>query len=80
MLPTRGDGLLPTAEAGRMVGVTPATIRKWRQRGHITPDGLDERNRPLYRRETVRAAERKVRENGLRVSGVDPRSLRSRAA
>lgn len=80
MLPTRGDGLLTTPQAARLVGVTAATVRKWRQRGRILPDGLDEHGRPLYRRETARAAERTVRDNGLRASGVDPRTLRRGAA
>jgi DNA-binding transcriptional MerR regulator len=80
MRPTRGDGYLTTALAAQMVGVTPATIRKWKQRGWLSPQGLDERNRPLYARQAVRAAERQVRENGLRTSGIDPRALRRRTA
>ncbi len=80
MLPSRGDGLLTTPEAARLVGVSPATIRSWRQRGWLVPQGLDERYRPLHTREAVRAAERRVRENGLGTSGIDPRLLRGRAA
>lgn len=76
MLPGRGDGLLTTAEAARKVGVDRSTISKWRERGNIYPDGLDERKRPLYRPETVEAAEARVRENGLAASGIDPRRLR----
>lgn len=79
MRPTRGDGLLTTPQAAQMVGVSPATIRSWRHRGWIQPHGLDERNRPLYTRENVREAERTVRQNGLRTSGVDPRRLRNAA-
>ena len=79
MRPTRGDGLLTTAQAAKRVGVDPGTIRKWKERGHISPDGLDERGRALYRPQTVTAAERKVRENGLRASGVDPRRTRKSA-
>lgn len=40
--------------------------------------GLDEKNRPLHTREAVRAAERRVRANGIEASGIDPRQLRSR--
>ena len=80
MRPCRGDRFITTAEAARMVGVSKATIRKWRSRGWLTAQGLDERNRPLHTREAVRAAERRVRENGLRESGIDPRQLRHRAA
>ena len=78
MRPGRGDGLLTTAEAARLIGVTSATIRSWRNRGHLVSQGLDERNRPLHTREAVRAAERKVRDNGLQNSGIDPRQLRGR--
>lgn len=80
MRPGRGDGLLTTAEAAKLVGVQPVTIRQWRNRGHLAAQGLDERNRPLHTREAVRAAERKVRENGLQASGIDPRQLRQRPA
>ena len=80
VLPERGDGLLNTARAARLVGVDPSTLSKWRERGHITPDGLDERGRPLYRRDTVLAAEQEVRERGIATSGIDPRRLRRRAA
>lgn len=80
MHPTRGDGFLTTTEAARMVKVTPATIRKWRQRGWLTPQGLDERGRPLHTREAVTAAERRVTENGLTASGINPRQLRRKAA
>jgi hypothetical protein len=62
-----------------MLGRAPGTVYSWASRGRIHPDGLDERGRPLYRRETARAAERQVRQNGIDASGVDPRTrLRSR--
>jgi DNA-binding transcriptional MerR regulator len=79
MTPTRGDGLLTTPQAARMVGVNPATIRSWRKRGWLQRQGLDERGHPLHTRQAVRDAERLVRENGLRTSGVDPRALRQSA-
>jgi transposase-like protein len=79
MRPRRGDGLLTTAEAARLVGVQPVTIRQWRNRGHLVAQGLDEQNRPLHTREAVRAAEKRVRENGLQASGIDPRQLRGRS-
>lgn len=80
MRPGRGDGLLSTAEAARLVGVQPVTIRQWRNRGHLVAQGLDERDRPLHTREAVRAAEAKVRRNGIEASGIDPRQLRNRPA
>lgn len=73
---TRAHGMLTTAEAAQMVGVSPVTIRQWRNRGWLDKQGLDERGYPLHTREAVRAAERRVRENGLAASGIDPRRLR----
>src|ERR1039458_2295726 len=61
VLPTRGDGLLSTPQAARLVGVSPSTFRVWRYRGHVTPTGLDERGRPLYSREEARAGERRLK-------------------
>jgi len=78
MLPTRGDGLLGTPAAAQLVGVQPVTIRSWRRKGWLVPQGLDERGYPLHTREAVRAAERTARANGLRTSGIDPRQLRGR--
>ena len=78
MLPSRGDGFLTTAESARLVGVQPVTIRQWRKRGWLLPQGLDERGYPLHSRQAVRDAERNVRERGLEASGVDPRQLRGR--
>ncbi|MFF4015334.1 helix-turn-helix domain-containing protein [Streptomyces sp. NPDC001843] len=43
--------------AATEAGVTPATIRKWVQRGHLRPAGTQGR-RQLYRLEDVFAAER----------------------
>lgn len=78
MRPGRGDGFLRTDEAARLVGVSAATIRSWRHRGWLEAQGLDERNRPLHTKEAVRAAERRVQENGMRTSRIDPRQLRGR--
>lgn len=77
---TRGDGYVNTAGAAEIVRVKPATIRKWVQRGHLSPRGLDERGNPLYTPSDVTAAEKRVRANGLRTSGVDPRRQRKSAA
>ena len=79
MRPCRGDGLLATGEAARLVGVQPVTIRRWRMLGYLVAQGLDERGYPLHTREAVRAAEKHVRENGLKASGIDPRQLRRAA-
>ena len=79
MRPTRGDGFLTTAESAALAGVSPATIRKWRERGHLVPQGLDERRRPLHTAAAVREAEQRAREAGLKASGIDPRRLRRAA-
>jgi DNA-binding transcriptional MerR regulator len=79
MRPTRGDGYLTTRESARLVGVQPVTIRQWRKRGYLVPQGLDERGYPLHTRQAVRDAERQARENGLQASGIDPRQLRRAA-
>ena len=78
MPPRRADGYLTTAEAARLAGVSVNTIYTWRSRGHLVAQGLDERGRPLHTREAVRAAEKRVRQNGIETSGIDPRQLRQR--
>ena len=80
MVPLHPSGMLSTAEAARLVGVRPVTIRQWRNRGWLAPQGLDERGRPLHTPEAVRAAERLVRQHGIDASGIDPRQLRQRTA
>ncbi|MGW7195532.1 MerR family transcriptional regulator [Streptomyces chryseus] len=47
--------------------VTPATIRKWASRGHLTPTGLDERGRPLYAHVDLARAEHATRARALRL-------------
>lgn len=80
MLITRGDGYVTTPQAAQMVRVSPATIRKWVERGYLKPRGLSERGHPLYHPDDVALADKRVRDNGLRTSGIDPRTLRRRAA
>lgn len=76
LIPSRGDGFLTTAEAAQVVGVKPETIRQWRRRGWLAAQGLDERGYPLHTPEALRAAERRVIENGIKATGIDPRRLR----
>jgi uncharacterized protein YjcR len=79
MVSSRGDGYLTTPESAQLLGVRPWLIRKWRQRGWLATQGLDERNRPLHTAEALRAAEELVRRHGLESSGIDPRRLRTGA-
>ena len=79
MLITRGDGLVTTPQAAAMVRRKPATIRSWVFRRHLAQRGLDEHGQPLYHPDDVAAAEKLVRANGLRTSGVDPRTQRRAA-
>ncbi|WP_432032756.1 MerR family transcriptional regulator [Streptomyces antibioticus] len=58
-----------TLSAGT-AAVTPATIRKWRERGHLTPAGLDDRGHPLYALPDLAAAERATRGRALRLVGI----------
>jgi hypothetical protein len=44
--------------------------------GYLAAQGYDERGYPLHSREAVRAAEKRVRDNGIAASGIDPRRLR----
>ena len=78
MRPTRDDGMCGTVQAAQALGVKPWLIRKWRERGWLATQGLDERGRPLHTPEALRAAERLVREHGITASGTDPRQLRGR--
>lgn len=72
----RPDGYLTTREAAALVGVKPPTIRAWRASGLLAKQGLDERGFPLHTPEAVRAAHRRVVENGRTRGGYDPRRLR----
>ena len=70
----RADDFLSTADAAKLVGRDPGTIRKWRSLGYLAAQGLDERGYPVHSPEAVRDAEKRVRESGLRsATGADPR-------
>jgi len=79
VLPSRADGFLTTPESARLLGVKPWLIRKWRSRGWLMPQGLDERGNPLHTPEALWAADELVRGHGVETSGIDPRRLRNRS-
>ena len=62
-----------------MLGRKPVTIRQWLFKRRLFPDGLDERNRPLFWPQTLRDAEAVVRRTGLTGNGSDPRRARRKA-
>ena len=76
LLPAHPSGLLNTRESATLAGVSPGAIRKWRSLRYLAPQGLDERGYPLHSAEAVRAAAKRVEEQGKAASGVDPRLLR----
>lgn len=76
MLSAHGETMYLSKGAAELVDVTPDTIRNWRRRGLLQPDGMDERGNPAYLRRTVTEAERLVREIGLERTGRDPRRMR----
>jgi hypothetical protein len=76
MTPAHWSGLLNTAESAALVGVEPVTIRQWRFKGLLQPQGLDELNRPLHSVRALREAEALVRANSIAASGLDPRRNR----
>jgi DNA-binding transcriptional MerR regulator len=58
--------LLTGPEAADLCGVSPITIRNWKLRGLIVPDGLDEHGRPLYSQLTIARAEKRTRNRARR--------------
>lgn len=77
--PVHWSGLYSTAELASLLGVAESTVRQWRFRKWLEPQGLDERYRPLYSAAAGRAAEQTAREGGSRsASRADPRRIRGR--
>lgn len=58
------DDLVDTRTAAEQVRVEAATIRKWKQRGLITPAGLDAHGNPMYKLIDIFRAEQKTRRRG----------------
>ncbi|KDN83459.1 hypothetical protein [Kitasatospora cheerisanensis] len=55
------DELLTVRQAADLCGLTPNAIWNWQHRGRISPDGLDDRGRPLYSQLTIARAEAATR-------------------
>ncbi|WNM74338.1 MerR-like helix-turn-helix DNA binding domain protein [Gordonia phage Thimann] len=60
------DSLITTTEAATLCGVSTATVRKWVQRKQLSPSGLDENGRNLFRVIDVAKAERATRQRARR--------------
>ena len=65
LIPDDLDTLVTTADAANACGVGCSTIRKWAHLQYLTPSGLDERNRPMYRLIDVLRVARDTRRRGL---------------
>lgn len=66
LTPEGVDSLITASEAATLCGVSAATIYVWAHRGTLTPAGIDERGRKLYRLLDVAKAERATRDRARR--------------
>jgi hypothetical protein len=66
LIPDDVNTLVTTAGAATIAGVSVATIRSWRLRGHLDVAGLTETGRPMYRWIDVAKAERHTRDRARR--------------
>lgn len=66
LAPETLESLVTTTQAANLAGVTAATIRSWRSRGHLIPSQVDPGGRPLYRWIDVARAERRTRDHARR--------------
>lgn len=60
------DTFITANDAATLCGVSTATIYVWAHRGTITPAGLDNRGRKLYRLIDIAKAERATRNRARR--------------
>lgn len=75
MNPTKGDQLtdiILTAEAARIAGVVPATVRLWERSGRLRAQKTSSGTRLYRRRDVERVA--KERDARLRLGGHKPAS------
>ena len=69
-----------TKQAAELIGVAPCTITRWRHLGYLKPVPESPPRRPVYLWDDVIEAEFRATQAGIRASGIDPRTLRTRAA
>jgi hypothetical protein len=76
------DGLiyLTSAQAGELMGVSPAAVLRWERVGYLPAAGKGERGRRLYEYGAVITAEFQAREAAIRTSGTDAQVRRHFAA
>jgi hypothetical protein len=60
------DDLFTATDAADAHGLSPATVRSWRKRGHLTEAGRNERGARLYRGIDLLRAEAATREHARR--------------
>lgn len=65
LAPESLDELMTATDAATATGIPAGTIRTWAHRGYLPPDGLDSRDRPMYRLGNVLRCERDRRQNAL---------------
>lgn len=56
------------ASGGRAATISPAAIRQWASRGHLTATGINEAGHPLYTLAAVARAEKATRARALRLA------------
>ena len=58
--------LLSYSDAATLAGVSEATVRQWKTRGHLEPAGMDDFGRPLFHGIDVLRAEARTRHRARR--------------
>lgn len=78
----RADGIIYvfTKQAAALMGVTPATITRWRSVGYLAPVPGSPPRKPAYRWDDVVEAEYLARMAAIAASGTDVQCTRSIAA
>lgn len=59
--------LLTSRQAATLAAISPATLRVWAHRGHLSPYARDDDGRPLWLEYDVLLAEKEIRHRRTRV-------------